>query len=113
MLSETLRQFIQSCVPTYQAAELLLLFATHPNRSFTPDEIVVSMQPSAITREAVTKYAALFVSCQLITETKGRYRYGPSADGGRRLRELAHAYNTRPVTLIRTIDQIAASMSDR
>jgi hypothetical protein len=105
-LPELLLQFIHSSVPTYQAAEVLLFFAAHPDRSFTPEEVAVGMRPVVITVPAVKEYTRLFALRQLIVETDGSYRYGPSADLELRIGELAHAYNEKPVTLIRTIDQI-------
>jgi hypothetical protein len=106
-LPETLLRFIESCVPTYEAAELLLVFAAHPEREFTPEEIVESMRPAVITVSAVKEYAALFVACRLIAAADGRYRYGPSPQRKERLRELEHAYKEKPVTLINAIHRTA------
>jgi hypothetical protein len=109
-LPQSLIQFIHECVPTYQAAELLLFFASHPEGDFSPEDIVVAMRPSVITVPAVKEYASLFVNKGLICHTHGRYRYGPSTeDIERGIGELAHAYNEKPVTLIRAVYQIADS----
>jgi hypothetical protein len=109
-LSARLLQFIRQCVPTYQAAEVLLFLAANPDHDFSPEEIVVAMRPSVITYPAVIEYTALFAESALISETDGRFRYQPAT---RELEEalgaLAHAYNERPVTLIRTIYRIADS----
>lgn len=107
VLPETLLQFIRSAVPTYQAAEVLLFFAAHPDRDFSPEEIVVAMRPVVITVPAVREYTRLFAARQLILEKEGAYRYGPSDELEPRIGELAHAYNEKPVTLIRAIYQIA------
>jgi len=106
-LPETLLQFTHSTVPTYHAAEVLLFLAAHPDRSFFPEEIVVEMRPVVITVPAVKEYARLFAARRLIIETEGSYRYGPSDEMEPRIGELAHAYNEKPVTLIRAIYQIA------
>ena len=106
-LPKTLVQFIQNTVPTYHAAEVLLFLASHPDRSFSPEEIVVEMRPVAITVPAVKEYARLFAARQLIIETDGTYRYGPSTEVEPRIGELADAYKEKPVTLIRAIYQIA------
>jgi hypothetical protein len=45
-LPTSLIRFIRASVPTYQAAEVLLLLAAHPERIFTPEELVVSMRPA-------------------------------------------------------------------
>jgi hypothetical protein len=109
-LPQTLIDFIHECVPTYQAAELLLFFAAHPDRDFSLEEIVVSMRPVVITVPAVREYASLFVDKGLVHQTHGRYRYRPSTvDLEHGIGELAHAYNEKPVTLIRAIYRIADS----
>lgn len=109
-LPQSLIEFIQECIPTYQAAELLLFFACHPEGEYTAEEIVVAMRPVVITMPAVKEYASLFVHKGLIDQAHGRYRYAPSTDDLERgIGELAHAYNEKPVTLIRGIYRIADS----
>jgi hypothetical protein len=87
---------------------MLLFFAAHPSRSFTPEEIVVAMRPVVITMTAARQYAALFVAHRLVAEMDGRYRYAPSSSQLEHcIGELTCAYNERPVTLIRAIYRIA------
>ena len=105
-----LLELIHSCVPTFQAAEVLLFFASHPDRDFSAEEVVVCMRPAVITVPAVKEYTALFATQGLVTDANGRCRYGPlSSELERAIGELAHAYNERPVTLIRVIYRIADS----
>lgn len=107
-LPKSLIDFIHECVPTYQAAELLLFFAAHPDGDFSPEDVVVAMRPVVITVPAVREYVSLFVDRGLIRQAHGRYRYGPSTDELERgIGELARAYNEKPVTLIRAIYRIA------
>jgi hypothetical protein len=109
-LSQSLIEFIHNCIPTYQAAELLLFFASHPESDYSAEDIVVTMRPVVITVPAVKEYASLFVQKGLIDQAQGRYRYAPSReDLERGIGELAHAYNEKPVTLIRAIYRIADS----
>jgi hypothetical protein len=109
-LPKSLTEFIQQCIPTYQAAELLLFFASRPDGDFSAEDVVVAMRPAVITVPAVKEYASLFVDKGLIVQAYGRYRYGPSTvDQERGIGELAHAYNEKPVTLIRAIHRIADS----
>jgi hypothetical protein len=106
-LSPTLVDFIRGCVPTFQAAEVLLFFASHPDRAFRVEEIVVEMRPAVITVPAVREYAALLKASGVISDVEGSLRYDPSAEVEGAVGELAHAYNERPVTLIRAIYEIA------
>jgi hypothetical protein len=109
-LPQSLIDFIHECIPTYQAAELLLFFAAHPEGDYSAEEIVVAMRPVVITVPAVKEYASLLAKKRLISQSDGRYRYGPATeDLERGIGELAHAYNEKPVTLIRVIYRIADS----
>ncbi len=111
-LSRTLLEFIHASIPTFQAAEAILFLAANRDRDFSPDEIVVGMRPQVITAAAVRGYAAVFAAHGLVTEIDGRFRYGPaSAELERRVGELSHAYNERPVTLITAIYHIAERAS--
>ncbi|HEY7189042.1 MAG TPA: hypothetical protein VH436_20935 [Vicinamibacterales bacterium] len=85
---------------------MLLFFAAHPDRDFTPEEVVVGMRPVVITVPAVKEYTRLFATRRLIVETEGRYRYGPAEELEPRIGDLAHAYNEKPVTLVRAIYEI-------
>lgn len=109
-LPQFLLDFIHACIPTYQAAELLLFFAANPDRDFSLEQLVVGMRPVVITFPAVREYTAVFCEKQLITESNGRFRYCPnSAELERGIGELVHAYNERPVTLVGAIYRIADS----
>ena len=108
-LPEALLRFIELCVPTYQAAEVLLFFAAHPDGEWSPEEAVVAMRPAVVTVPAMREYAALFADKSLLAETDGRFRYDPSPELERSLGELVRAYNEKPVTLIRAIYRIADS----
>jgi hypothetical protein len=103
-LPSSLIRFIRASVPTYQAAEVLLFLAAHPERAFTPEEIGASMKPTVLTVADARHYLALFLSQGLIVEREGGFAYRPaSGDLARSIAELAHAYNERPVTLIKVI----------
>jgi hypothetical protein len=107
-ISEGLLELIQASIPTFQAAEALLFLAANRDRDFGVDEIVVGMRPRIIAAAAMKEYGALFASRRLVTETEGRFRYAPaSSEMERRVCELSHAYNERPVTLIITIYHVA------
>jgi hypothetical protein len=106
-LPKSLIEFIHECVPTYQAAEVLLFLAFHPDGDFSAEDIVVAMRPVVITVPAVKEHVSLFVDKGLVWHAHERYGYGPSTDElERRIGELARAYNQKPVTLIRAIYRI-------
>jgi hypothetical protein len=108
-LPDTLLQFVQAFVPTYQAAEVLLFFAAHPDLDFGPEDVVLAMRPIVVTELVVREYTVHFEARGLLSEREGRYRYGPSPELERNINELARAYNEKPVTLIRAIYRIADS----
>jgi hypothetical protein len=108
-LSGSLLELIHASIPTFQAAEALLFLATHRDRDFSVEEIVVGMRPRIIALAAMAEYGTLFATRRLVTETSGRFRYAPaSPELERSVCELQHAYNERPVTLIITIYHVAS-----
>jgi len=108
-LPQTLLDFIRVTVPAYHAAELLVFLATHRDRDFTAEEVVIGMRPLVITVPAVREHVAHFTAARLVVEAGGRFRCAPaSAELERRVGELVDAYNERPVTLIQTFGRIGA-----
>jgi hypothetical protein len=59
--------------PTFQSAEVLPFFASHPDRDFSVDEVVVCMRPAVITVPAVKEYTALFATQGLVADAHGRF----------------------------------------
>jgi hypothetical protein len=109
-LAPGLIEFIHRCIPTLQAAEVLLFLAAHPDRRFLPDEIVVALQPVVVTPSAVREYADLFLASRLLSEVEGKVGYSPSQPQADQLVQmLSSAYNELPVTLITEIHRIADS----
>ena len=108
-LPEELSRFIQSSVPTYMAAELLLFLSQSPDKQWKPEEIVNEIQPRVITLSAAKEYLALFKTQGLVVEKQDtQYQYRPaSPEAVTAVSALAKAYNERPVTLIRTIYALA------
>jgi hypothetical protein len=102
-LSPTLLEFIHTCIPTYQVAEVLLALAAQPGRDFTPDEVVAIMRPIVITAAAVRKHLTVLTAGGLLRQDAGRFTYSPSPDLEKRTQELIRAYNEQPVTLVRAI----------
>src|SRR5687768_372248 len=93
-----LLDLIRASIPTFQAAELLVFIAAKPDREFTVEDIAVSMGKSSITIPALREYVALFVECDLLTESNGRLKYAPSSrDLESSVSRLVIAYNERPV----------------
>jgi hypothetical protein len=105
--SHALLRLIRTCVPSYQAAQTLLLFAANPERGFAPEEVVVSMHPEEVTTPVVREYITLFRSCGLVAEENGVFLYRPAAvELEQAVNELVRAYNERPVTLIRLLHHL-------
>ena len=102
-LSPTLLEFISTCIPSYQVAEVLLTVAARPDREFIPEDIVGIMRPVEITEAAVRRAVAILTANGLLRQDAGRFTYSPSPELAPRMQELMRAYNERPVTLIRAI----------
>ena len=109
-LPGSLLDLIHHCIPTLNAAEVLLFFGAHPDRAFKPEEIVVGMRPLTVTVPAVKEYLARFVETGLIEKRQDAYTYDPGSPAlENAIGELGRAYNERPVTLIGAIYRIADS----
>jgi hypothetical protein len=102
-LPDTLLHFIQTCIPTFQSAQVLLFLVNHRDRDFAPEEIVTAMRPVVVRLSSVKEYAALFARHNIVSEHAGRYRYSAPADVEHSVHALARAYNEQPVTLIRAV----------
>lgn len=107
-LSPALVRFLQACVPSFSAAEVLLFLSGRAGQDWTPEAIGLAMQPTAVTLPEVEQALALFRAQGLVHEQPaGQFRYAASAAAARSVAELAQAYRERPVTLIRTIYALA------
>jgi hypothetical protein len=102
-LSPALLEFIRTCIPTYQVAEVLLAVAAHPDRAFTPDEVVAAMRPVVIAAAVARKYLGVLTDCGLVRQDAGRFTYDPLPEHEQGMLELIRAYNEQPVTLVRAI----------
>jgi hypothetical protein len=102
-LSPALLEFIRTCIPTYQVAEVLLAVAAHPDRAFTPDEVVAAMRPVVIVAAVARKYLGMLTDCGLVRQDAGRFTYDPLPEHEQGMLELIRAYNEQPVTLVRAI----------
>ncbi len=104
--SDDFCRFLQASVPGVDAAELLLLLQSQPERAFTPAEAVAALRASVTLGEAeAARHFAAFESAGLAArDAQGRVRYQPASEllAGR-VQTLAKAYRERPVTLIRVI----------
>lgn len=107
-LPDTLLRFIQTCVPSFQAAQVLLFLVNHRDRDFAPEEIVTGMRPVVVRLSSIKEYTALFARHHILDEHAGRFRYSAPADVEHRVIELARAYNEQPVTLIRAVSNSSA-----
>lgn len=103
--SDNLLRLLAAAVPTFPAAELLVFLASHTGRVWSAEEIVKAIKPISITIAAVQEYLTLFKSNGIVDEkTQDQFLFIPaSASLQAAVEELTHAYNERPVSLIRII----------
>lgn len=104
--SERFCQFIQTTVPTVDAAEVLLALAAQPERWWDAAQLAEALRPSStLTTGAATRHLETFHARGLLAaEPPDRFQYRPaSEDLAAQVVTLAQAYTERPVTLIRII----------
>lgn len=106
-LSAELLDFIHHCIPTLQAAEVLLFLASQVG-PISPEEVVAAMRPRVVTVPAVTEYAQRLVEAGVVVAHPSGYAYVTASQAFEQaIGELRDAYNERPVTLIAAIYKIA------
>jgi DNA-binding IclR family transcriptional regulator len=98
-------RFIQSTIPNVEAAELLIALARRPEAELGPAAALRELSRGSPLSEAqAADLLETFQARGLASRGAGGFRYAPVTSELRAHAEmLAHAYNQRPVTLIRII----------
>jgi hypothetical protein len=104
--SDEFCKFLQKCVPSVDAAELLLVLARQPELEWQA-QTLVERKPRDLnlTQVEAAKYLEFFQGQGLLSATPETHaRFQPAtAELSSHVLTLAKAYNERPVTLIRMI----------
>src|SRR5436190_19656045 len=102
---DDLRSFIQEYISSVDAAELLILLATAPVRSYRVAELIEDLRPTVLSEPAARRRLVHFEANGLVTSEAGEsWQYSPATPAlDRAVRSLAKVYNERPVTLVRMI----------
>jgi hypothetical protein len=98
--------FLQTTVPSVDAAELLLALRSNPDRHWDAAEAAQSLQGRVNFKDNdATRYLELFQARSLVVaQPDRRFQYRPaSPELAGFIETLVRAYNERPVTLIRMI----------
>jgi hypothetical protein len=103
--SDDFCRFLQTAVPSVDAAELLLLLQRDPSRWWTHAEIVTGLRPAVLSEADVARYTDTFQARGLVAQgADKRVQFHPGSNElAEYARTLAQAYSERPVTLIRVI----------
>jgi DNA-binding HxlR family transcriptional regulator len=109
-LPREVRELIQSAVPGMDALEILIHLCRHPGERFTARELAEALSPSVIAESAIVETLRSLETHGLVQREHDRSTFRPaSAELERACAGLLLAYNERPVTLIRTLYDIADS----
>ncbi len=103
--SDEFCHFIQTCVTSVDAAELLLKLAAQPDRWFGPELARALAPATSIGESDLARYLAQFQAGGLIAiGPDKRVQYRPASGvHAQHVGMLAQAYKERPVTLFRVI----------
>lgn len=98
-------RFIQSTIPSVEAAELLIHLAGRPDGALSPGAAVAGLPKGVpLTEAQAAGLLESFAARGLVSRAGSEFRYAPATSELRGHAEmLAQAYNQRPVTLIRII----------
>lgn len=104
--SDEFCRFIQSAVPSVEAAEVLLALSAVPGRHWDAAELAAALQPGSSLSDAdAGRYIEQFHAQGLVEfgpDRRVQYRPASEALAGH-VTMLAQAYKERPVTLFRVI----------
>ena len=97
--------FLQRCVANVDAAELLLLLAKDPDRSWELHALRAQLAPSsAVSHADVQRCVDALEQCDLVArDVDKRVRYRPAPAHDAHVATLSRLYLERPVTLFRVI----------
>ena len=97
--------FLQSCLASVDAAELLLVLWRKPAQEWSVRDLAAEIDTAGNLSEAdVMPYVEALVAHGLISRANdGRVRYHASTDSEMHVQTLARLYLERPVTLFRVI----------
>lgn len=114
-LPGAVRAFIESSVPSLETLEIVLAVAREPGRTWRAGDVVRVVQPSRVSESSVKEYLDQLAEQGIVTAQGEDVWVGTQAspDVARALDDLLAAYNQRPVTLIRTLYQLAATRKIR
>lgn len=97
--------FLQSCVTSVNAAELLLILWRKPTAAWSVGDLAAQLDPVGVLSEAeAIPHIETFRARGLVSRLDdGRVHYQSSADYDVHMESLARLYLERPVTLFRVI----------
>jgi hypothetical protein len=107
-LPEPVRLLIHASLPTIDALELLVAIVRQPAQAWTLSDLQHYV-PAGLSEAAIRDLLSGFRSHGLLAEpSPGSYLYRPASDQvAAAVAGLLRAYDERPVTLIRTVYEIA------
>lgn len=108
-LSEDVRRLILSSVPSLDALELLVGLVRRAPAIMTADMLDRELGARSVGRDAIVRYFQSLQTQGIAAEgPPGLFGYRPATpELDRAVRGLLRAYNERPVTLIRTVYDLA------
>jgi DNA-binding GntR family transcriptional regulator len=108
-LPESVRSLIASSIPTLDALEILLLLVRRHDEALKPEQIEAALRPTEVAVQRIGEYLGLLEARGLVVEEPGRgFQFRPkSPELADATAALSRAYHERPVTLVRTVYQLA------
>jgi hypothetical protein len=103
--SDAFCAFLQSCVTSVDAAELLLVLWRKRTLAWSPNDLAAQLDPvGSLSKAEAIPYIETFQALGFVSRMEdGRFRYQSSPDVDMHMQTLARLYLERPVTLFRVI----------
>jgi len=108
MLGDQVRSLIQLAIPNTDALEVLMLLAGQPGKCWRGGEVVSAVHSQALEPTAIAALFVRFDAAHLGTwQPDAGFTWAPAAQVQPAVNQLIDAYHRQPVTLIRTVYEIA------
>ncbi len=106
---ESLREFLRTCVPSYEALEILLLMAQEPPKAWHAAELSAACKlADDLVGLALESLCAAGLLEVLEPSGQRGYRFAPESDAlGARVVELGRAYDEQRLLVIRLMSENA------
>src|SRR5581483_4192810 len=108
MLADEVRSLIQLAIPNTDALEVVMFLVTHRGVRWSVGDVIAALHSHTLDPAALTALFGRFEAARLgAWEPEAGFTWSPAPEMQKSIDGLVDAYRRQPVTLIRTVYQVA------